>query len=62
MSSALPTKRQTLLFSATMPDAIKQLARKYQQDPVHIKTIVHVEDREIAPGPTHGRVDWGRRF
>ena len=44
ISQALPEQRQTLLFSATMPDAIKQLARKYQQDPVHIKTIVHVEE------------------
>lgn len=24
--------------------------------------IVHVLDREIAPGPVHGRIDWERRF
>ena len=45
ISQALPKEgRQTLLFSATMPDAIKQLARKYQNDPVHIKTMVQVEE------------------
>jgi ATP-dependent RNA helicase DeaD len=41
---ALPTERQTLLFSATMPEQIKGLARRYQRDPTHIKTIVHVEE------------------
>lgn len=30
--------RQTLLFSATMPYAIKDLARRYQQNPVTIRT------------------------
>jgi ATP-dependent RNA helicase DeaD len=40
----LPQERQTLLFSATMPEEIKSLTRKYQRDPVHIKTIVHVEE------------------
>ncbi|MCZ8343503.1 MAG: DEAD/DEAH box helicase [Leptospira sp.] len=33
----LPTKRQTLLFSATMPEAIKKLASKYQTSPAHVK-------------------------
>jgi len=39
----LPKERQTLLFSATMPDAIKKLTSKYQRNPVHIKTHTHVE-------------------
>jgi ATP-dependent RNA helicase DeaD len=30
-------QRQTLLFSATMPDEIKRLARRYMRDPVHIQ-------------------------
>ena len=32
-----PKNRQTLLFSATMPDEIKKIAKKYQKDPKFIK-------------------------
>jgi ATP-dependent RNA helicase RhlE len=32
----LPAKRQTLFFSATMPQAIKQLAGQYLTDPGHV--------------------------
>jgi ATP-dependent RNA helicase DeaD len=32
-----PEDRQTMLFSATMPDEIKRLARRYMKDPVHIQ-------------------------
>jgi ATP-dependent RNA helicase RhlE len=32
----LPSKRQTLFFSATMPNAIKQLAGRYLSDPAHV--------------------------
>ncbi len=45
IADALPSERQTLLFSATMPDEIKALARKYQNDPVHIKTAIQVEEQ-----------------
>lgn len=31
-----PEERQTLLFSATMPDEIKRLAKRYMKDPTHI--------------------------
>ena len=34
--SALPRKRQTLLFSATMPDAIRNLSDKLLNDPVAV--------------------------
>ncbi len=44
ISKQLPVKRQTLLFSATMPDAIRKLVAKYQVDPVHIKTNTHVDE------------------
>jgi ATP-dependent RNA helicase RhlE len=37
----IPNKRQTLLFSATMPDDIKRLAREIMHDPVTIQ-IGHV--------------------
>ena len=33
---ALPYRRQTMLFSATMPDRVKQLARNYMIDPADI--------------------------
>jgi len=32
----IPSKRQTALFSATMPRTIRQIAQKYLQDPVEI--------------------------
>ena len=32
----LPTKRQTLFFSATMPEAIRKLAKQLLQDPIEI--------------------------
>lgn len=37
-----PGKRQTLLFSATMPPAILDLSKRYQKDPKFIK-VVHGE-------------------
>jgi len=35
----MPEERQTLLFSATMPSAILELTRRYQNDPKHITVI-----------------------
>lgn len=35
----LPPKRQTLMFSATMPYEIKQLTRKYLNNPVTIDLV-----------------------
>ena len=32
-----PGSRQTLLFSATMPDAIARIAKKYMKDPIEIR-------------------------
>ena len=40
---AVPTERQTMLFSATMPDEIARLAQQYMRDPERI---------EIAPSGT----------
>ncbi len=36
--SQMPTPRQTVLFSATMPDPIRQLATSYMEDPIEIRT------------------------
>ena len=41
--SALPEKRQMLLFSATMPTEIKELAKRHLHQPKHIKTSSHVK-------------------
>lgn len=35
--SSVPEERQTLLFSATMPDAIKRIGVKFMKDPEHVK-------------------------
>ncbi|MGX7245902.1 degradosome RNA helicase CshA [Enterococcus quebecensis] len=35
--SKIPAKRQTLLFSATMPPAIKNIGVKFMKDPEHVK-------------------------
>lgn len=37
VKSCIVQKHQTLLFSATMPDPIKQLTKKYMKDAVHIR-------------------------
>lgn len=47
----LPEERQTLLFSATMPDSIKRLASGILKDPIHIsvmnkeKTVKDIDQR-----------------
>lgn len=37
-----PKNRQTLLFSATIPHAIKKLTHKYQKNPKHLKVAQHI--------------------
>ena len=37
--SQLPEERQTVMFSATMPPAIQEIARKFQTDPVNVKVV-----------------------
>ncbi len=50
-----PKERQTLLFSATMPDEIKHLAEKYMHGPQHLKVsedetpvVTHIQQDFIA--------------
>jgi len=42
--------RQTLLFSATMPDRIEELARELQQDPVTVKLALSKPAEKIKQG------------
>ena len=37
--SQLPEERQTLMFSATMPPAIAEIARKFQNEPVTVRVV-----------------------
>ena len=43
----LPQKRQTLLFSATMPDKIIKLSKKVLNDPVEIKIAISKPNEKI---------------
>jgi ATP-dependent RNA helicase DeaD len=43
---AVPTERQTALFSATMPPRISSIARRHLREPVHVK----VADEPVATG------------
>ncbi|XP_057527029.1 DEAD-box ATP-dependent RNA helicase 53, mitochondrial-like [Amaranthus tricolor] len=45
----LPQKRQTLMFSATMPHSIMNLTRKYLKDPLMID-LVGDSDQKLAEG------------
>ncbi|AZZ37041.1 ATP-dependent RNA helicase DbpA [Bdellovibrio sp. qaytius] len=42
----LPTKRQTVFFSATFPESIEQLSLKYQKNP---KTVSVLQEKTSAP-------------
>jgi superfamily II DNA/RNA helicase len=46
--SMLPTKRQTLLFSATMPPKIRSLAQKILRDPVEINIAISKPPEKIV--------------
>ncbi|MEG0687582.1 MAG: DEAD/DEAH box helicase [Hungatella sp.] len=37
--SQLPDDRQTVMFSATMPEAIAGIARKFQKDPITVRVV-----------------------
>ncbi|MBO9200102.1 MULTISPECIES: DEAD/DEAH box helicase [Niastella] len=45
---ALPAKRQTLLFSATMPEKIRQLARKILTNPAEINIAISKPPEKIV--------------
>ncbi|WP_190132723.1 DEAD/DEAH box helicase [Streptomyces mashuensis] len=47
----LPAKRQTMLFSATMPGAVISLARRYMSQPTHIRATSPDDE-----GATHAHI------
>ena len=64
--AALPARRQTLLFSATMPDAVQALARQVLTGPLQLDlTDAAARTDELAPPPAITQraivVDSGRR-
>ncbi len=54
---SLPARRQTMLFSATMPPHILALAREVQHDPVKVEVAVarppEAIDQKLYPVPRH---------
>ncbi len=49
ISKMVPKRRQTLLFSATMPKQIEELAQEYLTDPIRVEAA--------APGKTADKID-----
>lgn len=47
ITSILPEKKQTLLFSATMPDKIRHLARKILHDPAEVNIAISKPPEKI---------------
>jgi ATP-independent RNA helicase DbpA len=45
---ATPTQRQTMLFSATIPDAIRDISGQFQRDAVNITVLDDADDSPIA--------------
>ncbi len=58
---ALPTQRQTMLFSATMPPHILALAREVQRNPVKVEVAIarppEAIDQKLYPVPRHLKVN-----
>jgi ATP-dependent RNA helicase RhlE len=58
--SLLPAKRQNLLFSATLPDEIKQLAGSFMRDPVTVEVARRNVPIELISQVVHP-VETGRK-
>ncbi|MEK6812780.1 MAG: DEAD/DEAH box helicase [Nanoarchaeota archaeon] len=46
--SYLPKNRQTLLFSATIPEEVRKLVQQFMQNPIFVKTTAHVEQEKLS--------------
>jgi len=60
--SSIPDERQTMLFSATMPEQIAEIARKYMKQPLRIEvarpgTTVDEVDQEVFIVPRAEKID-----
>ena len=55
---SVPKNRQTMLFSATLPDAIKQLARRYMRNP---KEVIISQDSLTVPQAQQVYINVGRK-
>ncbi len=42
-----PRERQTLLFSATIPPDVAELAKRYMRDPIKISAVTYVDPRKL---------------
>ncbi|WP_462186505.1 DEAD/DEAH box helicase, partial [Frankia sp. CcWB2] len=51
--SQLPTERQTMLFSATMPGPVISLARRFMKRPVHVRAEQPDEGRTVPTTRQH---------
>ncbi|MDP9408224.1 MAG: DEAD/DEAH box helicase, partial [Actinomycetota bacterium] len=49
----LPTKRQTMLFSATMPGPVVTLARRFMNRPTHVRAEMPDEGRTVPTTSQH---------
>jgi superfamily II DNA/RNA helicase len=49
----MPKERQTILFSATMPDKINEMAKNIMHNPVEVKLAVSKPAENIAQGVYH---------
>jgi ATP-independent RNA helicase DbpA len=52
---ATPSRRQTLLFSATLPESIREISRQFQRDPLDV--TVHSDSDEALIEQTFFEVD-----
>ncbi len=55
---SVPKNRQTMLFSATLPDAIKELARRYMRNP---KEVIISQDSLTVPQAQQVYINVGRK-
>ncbi len=46
--SKLPQKKQTLLFSATIPDEVRSIARRFMNRPIIVKAKLHVSTEKLT--------------
>ncbi len=47
ITTRTPQRRQTLMFSATMPDAIRAISRQFQRDPADVTVASMVDENPI---------------